>query len=183
MSSENIKFFQLFNRPKRGVERCLVSTRMKKKPPKILDYFILIHAPSHSRAIAEGYVPEQILVAEKTLGRELSADEEVRHVNGNAHDNRPANLEVISMNAGYKSQVLGVDPDGPSRRGSNKTFVPCRYQRPCWKTVREPIARTNNVYLPYLCSFQTEGDIYRCSRFWKFLDDEMQEGKIEDTKE
>lgn len=152
---------------------------MKKKPPKILDYFILIHAPNHQGAIGEGYVPEQILVAEKIIGRFLTADEEVRHINGNAHDNRPANLEIVSMSASYRSQVLGEDSDKPIRRVSNKTFVPCRYQRPCWKTIREPIAKANGVYLPYICSFQTEGDIYRCSRFWKFLDKEMQEGIVE----
>lgn len=149
---------------------------MKKKPPKILDYYVLIYNPVHPRAIGTGYVPEHILVAEKVLNRSLSADEEVRHINGNPHDNRPANLEIISANSDYKTQVLDTDVDLGSRK-PNKTFIPCRYQKPCWKEVRSKIAKENGIYLPYYCSFQTEGDVYRCSRFWGYLEAEMEETK------
>jgi hypothetical protein len=153
-----------------------------KKPTQILDYYVLIYSPKHERAVGEGYVPEHILVAEKVLGRSLTADEEVRHINGNPHDNRPANLEIISVNAGYRTQVLDGETDNKPRRASTKTFVPCRYQRPCWKTVRAPIAKDNGVYLPYICSYQTEGDIYHCSRFWKFFAAEWEEKKEEDKR-
>lgn len=153
---------------------------MKKKPPKILDYYVLIHSPTHERAVGEGYVPEQVLVAEKALGRGLTADEEVRHINGNPYDNRPANLEIISANAGFRTQFLGDETDEKPSRGSTRTFIPCRYQRVCWKTVRAPIAKKHGIYLPYHCSFQTEGDIYKCSHFWKFLEAEMEEKKEEE---
>jgi hypothetical protein len=153
---------------------------MKRKPPKILDYYVLIYAPKHERAIGEGYVPEHILVAEKTLNRSLTADEEVRHINGNTHDNRPTNLEIVSANSNYRTQIVESDGEIISNRKANKTFIPCRYQRPCWKTIRSKIAKENGIYLPYYCSFQTEGDIYRCSRFWNFLDAEMEEDKKKD---
>ena len=152
---------------------------MKRKPPKILDYYVLIYNPKHPRAVGEGYVPEHILVAEKSLNRALTADEEVRHINGNTQDNRPTNLEIISANSTYRTQL--VESDGPyvvaRNRKANKTFIPCRYQRPCWKQIRSKIAKENGIYLPYYCSFQTEGDIYRCSRFWKFLDAVVEENK------
>ena len=57
-----------------------------------------------------------------------------------------------------------------SEQKSTKTFVPCKFQKPCWKDIRAPLARKNKVYLPYICTFQTEGDIYKCSRFWNFLE-------------
>lgn len=40
--------------------------------------------------------------------------------------------------------------------------VHCEFQRPCWKTIRAPIARKNHIYLPYICSYQSEGDLEKC---------------------
>jgi len=46
----------------------------------------------------------------------------------------------------------------------------CEFQRPCWKNVRAPIARKNKIYLPYICSYQTEGDLEKCGWRDKFLE-------------
>jgi len=145
-----------------------------KSHPKIFDYYILVYMPNHERAVGDGYVAEQILVAEKILNRSLTDDEEVRHINGNPHDNRPSNLEIISAHADYRSSALQESGEYIPRRSIPKTFLPCKFQRPCWKTVRAPITKASAqaghpIYLPYICSFQTEGDIYDCSHFWKFL--------------
>lgn len=145
------------------------------KNPRIFDYFVLVYQPKHKRAVGEGYVPEQYLVAEKELGRELFPDEDVRHINGNTQDNRKENLEVISLNADYRSQALD---GGPAQdRQSSRTYIPCKFQKQCWKEIRGPLAKKEKVYLPYICSFQTEGDIYKCSHFWKFVDKEMEIAK------
>lgn len=145
------------------------------KKPNIYDYFVLVYQPKHPRAFEAGYVPEQILVVEKILKRQLTPDEDVRHINGDTQDNRPENLEIVSTNSGYKVQSVGEAPLDMMRKTTSKTFVPCKFQRPCWKQVREPIARKNKIYLPYICSFQMEGDLYKCSVFWSFLDKKMEE--------
>ncbi len=145
-------------------------------PKKIVDYYILIYKPRHSRAVGEGYVYEQVLVAEKQLGRSLTPDEDVRHINGDTQDNRPSNLEIVSTNIDYRAQAVDGNT-GPLNRKSSRVFMPCKFQRECWKTIRGPIAKKEKVYLPYICSFQDGGDIYKCSHFWNFVEKDLEEQK------
>ena len=135
---------------------------------RIVDHFILIYAPSHHRAVAAGYVTEQILVAEQYLGRPLYPDEKVKHINGKPHDNRPENLRVTTGN--FKSMSLTEDTEQNTR--AERDFVPCKYQKICWDTIRAPKARKHKIFLPYICSFQTEGDVYDCGNFWNFREGE-----------
>lgn len=141
--------------------------------PKIYDYFVLVYAPHHIRAVQSGYVPEQILVAEKVLGRKLTPDEDVRHINGDVQDNRPVNLEITSSHADYKTTTLEVGV-APIKRAVHKSFIPCRFQRQCWKEIRAPKAKKYGIYLPYTCSYQVEADIYKCGHFWNYLDKELE---------
>lgn len=137
---------------------------------RIVDHFILIHKPDHHRAFISGYVPEQVLVAEEYLGRELLPGEDVKHINGKPHDNRPENLLVSS--GSYRSVALTSEIEQNSRL--SKTFIPCRYQKPCWNNIRAPKARKHKIFLPYVCSYQSDGDVYMCGNFWKYREGEME---------
>jgi hypothetical protein len=134
----------------------------------IVDHFILIYKPDHHRAYPAGYVPEQILVAEGHLGRDLMPSEEVKHINGKTRDNRPENLRVTS--GSYKSLSLTAEVEMNSR--AYKTFIPCKFQKPCWNDIRAPKARKHRIFLPYVCSYQSDGDVYMCGNFWTFREGE-----------
>jgi HNH endonuclease. len=58
--------------------------------------YVLIHSPAHPSATKAGYVCEHRLVMEKHLGRYLTEDEHIHHINQNPKDNRLENLKIMS---------------------------------------------------------------------------------------
>jgi hypothetical protein len=132
---------------------------------KIEDYYILIYSPDHPRA-TYGYVPEHILEMEKSLGRNLTDDEDVRHINGDVKDNRIANLSIFSNTTFYPIDFV--------QGTTGRRFMPCRFQKICWDTVRSPKAKKKKVTIPFICSYQELSDVYECPIFWDFKQKELE---------
>lgn len=61
--------------------------------------YVLVHLPGHHLADVKGYAPEHRVIAEQMLGRPLTADEVVHHLNRVKDDNREENLVVMPKRA------------------------------------------------------------------------------------
>ena len=59
------------------------------------DGHIKIQVLGHPHADKHGYIAEHRVIMEQRIGRYLSSDEIVHHLNGIKHDNRLANLVVV----------------------------------------------------------------------------------------
>jgi hypothetical protein len=66
------------------------------------DGYVLVYSPNHPSANRKGHVLEHRLIMEEHLGRFLSAEEVVHHINGIRDDNRWENLDLFSSQTEHR---------------------------------------------------------------------------------
>ena len=66
-----------------------------------MKYYKSVCVHGHPRADKNGIVLEHIVIAEQKLGRHLSPDEVVHHIDGNKKNNVPENLMVFASRADH----------------------------------------------------------------------------------
>ena len=67
----------------------------------ITNGYINVYLPTHPRAHSNGCVYEHILKAEEKIGRYLTKDEVVHHINHNRHDNNLDNLIIFKSTSDH----------------------------------------------------------------------------------
>lgn len=77
---------------------CAARAYGRTKPHRMVNPagYIMEWNPSHPNAAKSGYVMQHRRVMAEVMGRPLTKDEVVDHINGVKDDNRPANLRVLT---------------------------------------------------------------------------------------
>jgi len=109
--------------------------------------YVEVFLPGHHRARGNGYVFEHILVAEKTLGRKLTDDEEVHHKDGNKKNNSPDNLQVLT-----KSQHTILHNKSKPRHGKYLVCPVCG---------KEFYTKASHVQKRTTCSIECASELFR----------------------
>ncbi len=92
ISKASLLDFKEQNKNNKRINRA--KPRAYKRKKHLNRGYVMVYAPNHPKAYHDGYIPEHILIAEASLGRPLTKDECVKHINGIKDDNSPANLKV-----------------------------------------------------------------------------------------
>ena len=95
--------------------------------------YIVAYAPNHPRASVNGTVPEHILIAEAAIGRSITSEIKVHHVNGKRDDNRNQNL-VVCQDEAYHQLLHRRERVHKAGGNPNTDKICCGCQRPKSKT-------------------------------------------------
>lgn len=98
------------------------------------DGYILIYKPDHPFRNRHGYVREHRLVMEAHIGRYLTPEEVIHHINKDKQDNRIENLMLFPNHSEHVTYELTKDMSGRICLicGSEKTHIRCENGRPKW---------------------------------------------------
>jgi len=119
-----------------GIPRLEAKARMEKNHfwnggrTQDRDGYVLVKSPDHPNKTAAGYVREHRLVMETVLGRYLTREEVVDHIDGCTSNNAPENLRLFPNNRAHLAATLkgkcpNWTPEGhPKSRSCSKPSTP-----------------------------------------------------------
>ena len=81
---------------RRRVERSGSNNPMWRGGTRKSNGRVFVKSPNHPRKDQWGYIPRYWKIVEKSIGRHLTKEEHVHHINGKKDDDRLANLRIIS---------------------------------------------------------------------------------------
>lgn len=87
--------------------------------------YIQIWKPEHPNANKNGYILEHRLIISEQLGRKLTRDEDVHHINGIKDENRLENLKILTKREHTLLHHKGV----PKNKVKKKCKYPCCAER------------------------------------------------------
>ena len=105
--------------------------------------YVLISAPSHPNAKANGQIYEHTYVMSQLLGRPLTALEVVHHKDENRSNNAPENLQLFSNQAEHLAHhnLLRMRARALAEAG-NETFMKCPFCK-IYSAPSEMVVRKN----------------------------------------
>jgi 5-methylcytosine-specific restriction endonuclease McrA len=135
--------------------------------------YALVKRPLHPDAHKNGYAYEHRVVAEQMLGRRLRDHEEVHHKNGDKQDNRPENLEVltVSEHRSFHSQ----EQDAPTQSAVLEVLSADGYAKR--EQIIEQTDRTESAVTSALAELREKGEVKNPRRGWWALPAESLPGK------
>ncbi len=84
------------------------------------DGYVLVYRPDHPNARNNGYILEHRLVMAEEIGRPLTDEEVVHHINGIRDDNRLENLQLFESNAEHLAETLAGQIPNWSEEGKKR---------------------------------------------------------------
>lgn len=119
----------------RGAQRGEMNPSFRYGRMVDLDGYALVRAPKdHPNARSIGIILEHRLVAEQKIGRFLTAEEVVDHIDGLHLHNDPSNLRVFDSNADHLRATISGNRPNWSEEGFAKMQIPS-LQRPAFPQV------------------------------------------------